>query len=214
MQNTKTNELTPEQTAWDAKNRLYTRNSYIALGVWMVLNIGSFTWVVVDKIVPYFALHGLSRTDPVQIAAADNSGDGLLLLVLIVLVSAILSLPIRRTVSTAFWILGDRPSDDYKPYVPKPIDIAYEQVSDELRIARVGDWAFEVKRYSYDRFFKFRKPEYGYEIKDQSGFMNHTLVLTPDTFKGKNDPEVEKTIHNRISSELERHTDYFKTFTI
>jgi hypothetical protein len=213
MPNTMTSLPTPEQAAWDKKNGTYTRNSYIGLGVWLALNVGSFTWVFFDKIFPYFAVAAspVGTADPARITASGNYGQGLSLLFVVVLVSAAVAVPFRRAVGNAFWFLGARPSDDYKKYVPKPIDITWEQVSDELRIARVGEWAFEVKRYSYNRLLKFRKPEYGYEVKDQSGRIDHTLVLSTDIFKGKSPAEVETKLNEWISSELERNTDYFKT---
>jgi hypothetical protein len=104
-------EPTPEQSAWDKKSRYYTRNSWIAVGVLLALNIGSFIWVVADKIVPYFAFHasGLATSEPARSAAFADFGSGLGLLLAILMVSAALSLPLRRTIGTAFWALGDRP---------------------------------------------------------------------------------------------------------
>jgi hypothetical protein len=104
---------TPEQAAWDKKSRYYTRNSYTAVGVLLALNVGSFTWVIADKIVPYFSLHasGIAMSESARDAAFGDFGSGLGLLLAIIMVTAALSLPLRKAVGTAFWILGNRPVD-------------------------------------------------------------------------------------------------------
>lgn len=111
MQDTKKPMTTTEQAVWDKKYRRYERISYIGLGAWLLLNLGSFTWVVLSKIVPFLviAVSGIPRDDPARIAASHAYGNGLLWLVVIVLVSAGLSLPFRRAVSNAFTSLGIRP---------------------------------------------------------------------------------------------------------
>lgn len=212
MTTEKSTSPTPEQAAWDKKSRYYNRNSLIALALWAILFIGAAAWVVTFGFLPILQAlaSGLDASDPAVRAASKNAGKASAYLWLILLGGMALAVPLRRTIGTAFWILGKRPADDYKPYVTKPIDIDYEQISDELRIARVGDWSFEVKRYSYGRVLKFRKPEYGYEVKDRSGHIKHTLVLSPHIFKGKDEAEAQKTLHDYISRELDAHTDYFK----
>lgn len=102
---------TPEQAAWDKKSRYYTRNSWIAAGALLALNIGSFIWVVAAKIVPYFSLHvwGIAMSESARSAAFADFFSGLGLLLAIVMVTAVLSLPLRKAIRTAFWILGNRP---------------------------------------------------------------------------------------------------------
>lgn len=108
---------TPEQEAWDKRCRRYERLSLIGLGAWLIFNVGSFTWVVLSKIVPFLvlAVSGLSRDDPARVAASHDYGSGLVWLLFIVLVSAGLSLPFRRAISNSFASLGERPADSDKP---------------------------------------------------------------------------------------------------
>jgi hypothetical protein len=105
---------TPEQAAWDRKSRYYTRNSWIAVGALLALNVGSFIWVVAAKIVPYFSLHvsGNAMSEAASSAAFADFGSGIGLLLAIIMVTGVLSLPLRKAVRTAFWILGSRPADN------------------------------------------------------------------------------------------------------
>lgn len=122
-----TNETpTPEQAAWDRKNRDYTRNSWIAVGALLALNVGSFTWVVAARIVPYFSLHasGSAMSEAASSAASANFGSGIGLLLAIIMVTGVLSLPLRKAVRTAFWILGSRPADNVEAASATPVKTA------------------------------------------------------------------------------------------
>lgn len=124
MQDTqKAKTPTPEQEAWDKKYGRYERISLIGLGAWLIFNVGSFTWVVLSKIVPFLviAASGINRDDPARIAASHDYGNGLLWLLFIVLVSAGLSLPFRRALSNSFASLGERPADTDKPQAPTSV---------------------------------------------------------------------------------------------
>ncbi|HEX9226839.1 MAG TPA: hypothetical protein VF885_09290 [Arthrobacter sp.] len=200
---------TPEQTDWDKLSRYYTRNSWIAVALWMVLTFGSMAWVIITTTGPYFQmqLSGLPSNDPARHAAVGDFGRGLLSLVLILMASMALSLPIRKTIRTAFWILGNRPSDDYKRHVPKPIDMVIEQPSDDVQIAIVGDFVFRIETVAHKG--RFGKVLHDYRVLNDRAKTNRTLSYS--LFEGKDALYVAKYIRDTISRSLEAHTDYFKT---
>lgn len=197
-------ESTPEQLAWDKKNAYYNRNLYLALGAWAVLLIGAFSWVIVNHTIPSVTAMTQSGSVPDGI---DKFG-GIGYLFGLVMVFSILAAPLQKVAHNVGWVMGSRPSDDYTPYVPKPIDIEWEQVSDDVRIAHVGKYSIEIKRYQYASILnRFRKPRW-----------NHTLVLDDKVhytlsyslFTGKTEAEAEQYICDTISGQLEERTDYFK----
>ncbi|MBG0738745.1 hypothetical protein IV500_04840 [Paeniglutamicibacter antarcticus] len=140
MTTQKTEEPTPEQAAWDKKRRYYARNSWIAVSVWALLSLGPLAWIIMETTVPFVKVRfsGLPENDPVVAAAVASFGYGVLFAILIVMASGGLSLPIRKTVVTAYWILGKRPADGYRPRLPKPIDMDIRQISADVQIATVG----------------------------------------------------------------------------
>ena len=200
---------TPEQADWDKLSRYYTRNSWIAVTLWLVLTFGSMAWVIIITTVPYFQMKfsGLPSNDPAVNAAAGDFGHGLLSLLLIVMASVALSLPIRKTIRTAYWILGDRPADEFKYRVPKPIDMSIEQISDDIQIATVGEYVFRIETVTHKG--RFGKALHDYRILNDRAKAN--LTLSYSLFEGKDALHVAKYIRDRISMQLEDHTDYFKT---
>jgi hypothetical protein len=178
-------EPTPEQSAWDKKSRYYTRNSWIAVGALLALNIGSFIWVVADKIVPYFAFHtsGLATSEPARSAAFADFGPGLGLLLAILMVTAALSLPLRRTIGTAFWALGDRPTDDFKTRGP---DSAEEISPMTGKITTPGGYTYDEPDITGQPDVVITLPyAEAYDVI-LDGIMNAATLepITAETFKG------------------------------
>lgn len=201
-------EPTKYQKEWDERNARYNRNLYIALGVWMVLNIGSFAWVIVNQTIPSFAVK-LEGGDT-RAAGVDPFG-GVGSLFIVVLVSALLAIPLKKVARNVGWVMGSRPTDDYKPREVRPVKIDWEQLDDDLRIARIGKYTFNVKRFQYPSILnRFRKPRYSYEITNREGDVTLHSTLDSSLFRGMDEAEVHRVIHDHIVCTIEDRTDHFK----
>lgn len=211
MKTEKNDTPTPEQAAWDEKNRYYTRNWIITGAVLVTAILAATWWIVATWVAPAVGLIGvdLPKGDPRTKEATDGLKTAMSMIILLMGTVLLVGLPLKAIARNCDWILGNRPSADFKYRVPKPIDMDIEQISDDVQTATVGEYVFRVKTRTHKR--RFGQDKHSYEIRESNDKINLITTLNYSLFEGKDALYVAKSARDTISMQLEDNTDYFKT---
>lgn len=202
---------TPEQATWDEKNLHNTRNWIIAGSGIATAFLAALVWIFTTWIAPHQVPIGSAFTngDPLTKDAISDLSMAQSVLLLLIVATFIGGPLLSGFVRNSDLALGERPADDYTPYVPMPVDIVWEQISEDSRVARIGDHEFGVRRFSEKRFFKRRNPRYGYEIRPRDR-PTYTMMVVPCVLKSEGEDAAQGILHDHISEYLDLNTDYFK----
>ena len=187
---------TAYQLEWDKRNKALTiKNLCILMSLAAAAAI-VLTVTVSTIFIP--SVNGSLNLDGVL----QRAGIPVLAILFLLAVSAF----VNRHIRTARWILGERPSDDFTSRTAKPIDFTVEQVGENDWEYTVGDYVFNVHRSFFSDSHGRGRTERGYRIAERSHRIAHTFFA--DFLRG-NDSD-QSAIVDRISFQLEDHTDYFK----